>query len=54
MAKPKIPIIPNGFSEVFLYRPSSALRAGIEQMQNYKIESIAANAELNLWKITKK
>ena len=54
MAKPKIPIIPNGFSEVFLYRPSSALRAGIDQMQNYKIESIAANAELNLWKITKK
>jgi uncharacterized membrane protein len=54
LTKPKIPIIPNGFSEIFLYRPSSALRSGIEQMQNYKIESIAANAEFNLWKITKK
>ena len=53
LAKPKIPRIPNGFSEVFLYKPSSALRSGIQQ-QNYKIDSVIGTVELNLWKLTKK
>ena len=52
LAKPKIPKIPNGFGEVFLYRPSSVLRSGIEQ-KNYKIEPVTSNVNLNLWKITK-
>lgn len=53
LAKPTIPTIPNGFSEVFLYRPSSVLRSGIEQ-KNYKIEPVTDTVNLNLWKITKK
>jgi uncharacterized membrane protein len=53
LAKPTIPTIPNGFGEVFLYRPSSVLRSGIEQ-QNYQIDPVIGTVELNLWKITKK
>ncbi|HAT13505.1 MAG TPA: hypothetical protein DCS91_07955 [Microcoleaceae bacterium UBA11344] len=53
LAKPKIPRIPNGFSEVFLYKPSSVLRSGIQQ-QNYQIDSVIGTVELNLWKLTKK
>ncbi len=53
VAKPIIPKIPNGFSEVFLYRPSSVLRSGIEQ-QNYQIDPVIGNVKLNLWKLTKK
>jgi hypothetical protein len=45
--------IPEGFSELFLYRPSSTLQSAIQQ-QNYQIDPVAANVELNLWKITKK
>ena len=51
--KPKLPKIPDGFSELFLYRPSSALRSAIQQ-QNYQIDPADAKVELNLWKITKK
>lgn len=51
--KPKLPKIPGGFSELFLYRPSSALRSAIQQ-QNYQIDPADTNVELNLWKITKK
>ncbi|MEG4394020.1 glycosyltransferase family 39 protein [Microcoleus sp. BROC3] len=51
--KPQSPQIPGGFSELFLYRPSSTLRSAIQQ-QNYQIEPADANVELNLWKITKK
>ena len=53
LAKPTIPKIPNGFSEVFLYRPSSVLRSGIEQ-QNYQIDPVIGTVKLNLWKLTKK
>ncbi|MEG4938629.1 glycosyltransferase family 39 protein [Microcoleus sp. F4-D5] len=51
--KPQSPQIPDGFSELFLYRPSSTLRSAIQQ-QNYQIEGADANVELNLWRITKK
>ena len=51
--KPQTPKIPGGFSELFLYRPSSALRSAIQQ-QNYQIDPADANVELNLWKISKK
>ncbi len=51
--KPQVPKIPDGFSELFLYRPSSALRSAIEQ-QNYQIDPAGGNVQLNLWKISKK
>ncbi|MEG3909037.1 glycosyltransferase family 39 protein [Microcoleus sp. w2-18bC1] len=51
--KPQPPQIPSGFSELFLYRPSSTLRLAIQQ-QNYQIDPADTNVELNLWKITKK
>ncbi|WP_293136304.1 glycosyltransferase family 39 protein [Microcoleus sp. bin38.metabat.b11b12b14.051] len=51
--KPQPPKVPAGLGELFLYRPSSALRSAIEQ-QNYQIDPAVANVELNLWKITKK
>ncbi len=53
VAKPKIPKIPNGFGEVFLYRPSSVLRTQIQQ-QNYQIDPVIGTVQLNLWKLTKK
>ncbi|MGL5061022.1 MAG: glycosyltransferase family 39 protein, partial [Microcoleus sp.] len=52
--KTQVPPIPSGFDDVFLYKPSDKLRSGIEAKQNYKIQPVAGNAELNLWKITKK
>jgi len=53
LKKPQPPKIPGGFSELFLYRPSSALRSAIG-LQNYQINPANATVELNLWKITKK
>ncbi|WP_333437634.1 glycosyltransferase family 39 protein [Microcoleus sp. D2_18a_D3] len=51
--KPQPPQIPGGFSELFLYRPSSTLRSAIQQ-QNYQIAPADTKVDLNLWKITKK
>ncbi|MEG4023899.1 glycosyltransferase family 39 protein [Microcoleus sp. S13C4] len=53
LKKPLASQIPEGFSDLFLYRPSKGLRSAIQQ-QNYQIEPADANVELNLWKITKK
>lgn len=53
LVKPTIPTIPNGFSEVFLYRPTSALRSEIQQ-QSYQIDPVIGTVELNLLKLTKK
>ncbi|MEG4342970.1 glycosyltransferase family 39 protein [Microcoleus sp. A003_D6] len=53
LKKPQAPKIPGNLGELFLYRPSSALRSAIQQ-QNYQIDPADANVELNLWKITKK
>ena len=53
LKKPQLSKIPEGFSELFLYRPSSTLRSAIQQ-QNYQIDPADANVDLNLWKITKK
>jgi uncharacterized membrane protein len=52
--KIKVPTIPSGFSDVFLYKPSEVVRSGIEQKQNYKIDVVAGEVGVNLWKITKK
>ncbi|MEG4231108.1 glycosyltransferase family 39 protein [Microcoleus sp. Pol11C3] len=51
--KPQPPQIPGVFTELFLYRPSKALRSAIQQ-QNYQIDPADTNVELNLWKITTK
>ena len=53
LKKPQLSKIPEGFSELFLYKPSLTLRSAIQQ-QNYQIDPADANVELNLWKITKK
>jgi uncharacterized membrane protein len=53
LKNPQFSKIPEGFSELFLYRPSSTLRSAIQQ-QNYQIDPADAKVELNLWKITKK
>ncbi|MGB3263408.1 MAG: glycosyltransferase family 39 protein [Microcoleus sp.] len=51
--KPEPPTIPGGLGDLFLYRPSSALRSAIGK-QNYQIDPAVSNVDLNLWKITKK
>ncbi|MEG4228617.1 hypothetical protein QUA44_21045 [Microcoleus sp. N9_A2] len=43
--KPQPPQIPGGFSELFLYKPSKALRSAIQQ-QNYQIDPADTNVEL--------
>lgn len=48
LVKPNIPEIPDRFSNVFLYRPSEALRQGLEHQQNFKIEDAYKSW---LWKI---
>jgi hypothetical protein len=53
LKNPQLSKIPEGFSELFLYRASSTLRSAIQQ-QNYQIDPADAKVELNLWKITKK
>jgi uncharacterized membrane protein len=53
LKKPQLSKIPEGFSELFLYRPSSNLRSAIQQ-QNYQIDPADANVESTFWKITKK
>jgi hypothetical protein len=53
LKKPQLSKIPEGFSELFLYRPSSKLRSAVQQ-QNYQIDPVDANVEIALWKITKK
>jgi hypothetical protein len=53
LKNPQLSKIPEGFSELFLYRGSSTLRSAIQQ-QNYQIDPADAKVELNLWKITKK
>jgi len=50
---PQLSKIPEGFSESFLYRPSSTLRSAVQQ-QNYQIDPADANLKIDLWKITKK
>jgi len=47
-----IPKIADGFSDIFLYRPSEALGSGILQ-QNYRIEPAYQGRDVWLWKLTK-
>jgi uncharacterized membrane protein len=41
VAKPDLPKIPNGFSDVFLYNPSESLRSGLERVYNSQIKRIS-------------
>lgn len=55
--EPNIPKIPDGFTDVFLYNPSEALRRGLQKEQNYKIELIyeaKKPAPTTLWKLVEK
>lgn len=51
--EPQIPKIADNFSDIFLYRPSSTLRSGIEQAQGYKTKPAYQDSEIWLWKLSK-
>ncbi|MEP0859142.1 glycosyltransferase family 39 protein [Trichocoleus sp. DQ-U1] len=53
VVKPNVPQIPDGFSDVFLYRSSKELRKAL-QKQNYKIEPAYQTGQVWLWKLEKK
>lgn len=53
VAAPHIPKIADGFSDVFLYRPSLSLRSEITQKQGYKIEPAYSGGHAWLWKVIK-
>ncbi|MEW5859589.1 MAG: hypothetical protein AB1861_19745, partial [Cyanobacteriota bacterium] len=52
VVKPNVPQIPDGFSDVFLYRSSKKLKRAL-QKQNYKIEPVYKPGEVWLWKLEK-
>ncbi|MEH1779216.1 MAG: glycosyltransferase family 39 protein [Nostoc sp.] len=45
----QLPEITNGFTDIFLFKPSDFLKAGIEKIYNSKLQQI----DRSLWKITK-
>ena len=52
VVEPNIPKIPSGFSDIFLFNPSEALRKGLEK-QNYKIELIYhTEQDKSFWKLS--
>ncbi|MFE1745205.1 glycosyltransferase family 39 protein [Coleofasciculus sp. H7-2] len=53
VVKPDVPQIPDGFSDVFLYRSSQKLKKALKK-QNYKIEPAYETGEVWLWKLEKK
>jgi uncharacterized membrane protein len=62
--EPNIPIIPDGFSEIFLFNPSETLLHGLEKEQKYEIEPVYKPTcrgasgdslwQIELWKLAKK
>ena len=50
---PQIPQIPKSFNDVFLFKPSSNLRQGLEAQQ-YSLELVygSENTAISLWKVT--
>jgi uncharacterized membrane protein len=52
VVEPNVPQIPDGFSDVFLYRSSQKLKKAL-QKQNYKIEPVYKLDEVWLWKLEK-
>lgn len=51
VVEPNIPQIPDGFSDVFLFSPSEALRQGIEKEQAYRAELVFQRDNFWLWKL---
>lgn len=51
VVKSKVPTIPDGFSDVFLFNPSESLRRGLEREENYKVEPIYKS---ELWRLRKR
>jgi hypothetical protein len=52
VSEPNIPQIPQGFSDIFVFNPSPALKSGLERDYNSKVESIEPS-ELQLWQLKK-
>jgi uncharacterized membrane protein len=50
---PNIPMIPEMFSDVFLYNPSQTLRSRLEKEQNYKIVAAQKNDNIWLWRLAR-
>jgi uncharacterized membrane protein len=50
VSEPDIPKIPQGFSDIFVFNPSLALKSGLKRDYNYNVEPIEPS-ELQLWKI---
>lgn len=50
---PKIPKIPDGFSDVFLFYPSQFLQQGIKKEYNAKLEPIFKVGIVRLWKLVR-
>jgi hypothetical protein len=46
-------MIPENFSEVFLYNPSQTLRSRLEKEQNYKIVAAQKNDNIWLWRLAR-
>ena len=53
VAKPEIPKIPDSYSDVFLFNPSSELRSALEEDGNIKIKRLYEIEQQSLWKIKK-
>jgi hypothetical protein len=53
VAKPNLVKIPDGFSDVFLYRATKALQCELEKVQNYKIKPIYQPGDVWLWRLEK-
>lgn len=57
--EPKIPKIPDGFSDMFLFTPSETLRDGLEKNSNWKLEPVYSDrksyrgSQVCLWKLSK-
>lgn len=53
VVEPNVPEIPETFSEVFLFNPSTALQDGIKKKYGYQEERLFTKAGISLWKLTK-
>lgn len=51
VVKPNLVKIPEGFSDVFLYRATKSLLFELEQVQNYKIQPIYKPGDVWLWRL---
>jgi len=51
--KPEQVKIPDGFSDVFLYRATEALQFELEKVQKYKIPPIYKPGDVWLWRVEK-